>query len=211
MQITQMVVGPLGSNAYLLRDDEAPDGAVVDPGGDGDQIAARCRAEGLEPRLIIDTHGHMDHIQANEQLKAAFPQAQLCIGEGDAPMLTNGVKNLSILMGTSFRSPEADLLLADGQVLEFGGCRLEVLETPGHTPGSICLLAAGESPSQVFCGDLVFAGGVGRVDFPGGNMNDLLSSIRSRILTLPDETVLWPGHGPSTTVGRERRQNPFLQ
>jgi hydroxyacylglutathione hydrolase len=211
MQVIQMVVGPLQSNAYLLRDEETGEGVVVDPGGDGDAIAARCRNESIAPRLIVNTHGHMDHIEANRELKDAFPEARLCIGEADAPMLTNGVKNLSILMGMTFRSPAADVLLCDGDVLEFGACSLKVLATPGHTPGSICLLAAGESLAHVFCGDLVFAGGVGRVDFPGGNMNDLLHSIRSRILTLPDDTILWPGHGPDTTVGRERRRNPFLQ
>jgi glyoxylase-like metal-dependent hydrolase (beta-lactamase superfamily II) len=210
MRIIRMTVGPLQSNAYLLCD-EAGHGAVLDPGGDGESIAERCRSEGVVPSLIINTHGHMDHILANGELKTAFPDAKLCIGEDDAPMLTNGVKNLSILMGTTFRSPAADVLLADGQKIEFGGCRLAVISTPGHTPGSVCLLAEDESPGQVFCGDLIFAGGVGRVDFPGGNMNDLLNSIRLRILTLPDETILWPGHGPETTVGRERRHNPFLQ
>lgn len=191
MIVIRLEVGPLAANTYLLKDGEGRAGAVIDPGDEGDRIVRRCRQEGLEPRFIINTHGHIDHVGANEALKEAFPEAALCIGAGDAGRL-------------------ADVLLKDGQELTFGSVTLTVLATPGHTPGGICLLARDEEPPQLFCGDLVFREGVGRTDLPGGNSSELVSSIRQKVLTLPDETVLWPGHDEGTTVGHERLHNPFL-
>jgi glyoxylase-like metal-dependent hydrolase (beta-lactamase superfamily II) len=210
VRVIRLEVGPLASNAYLLRDDASPAGAVIDPGGDGDRIAARCRNEGIEPELIVNTHGHADHIAGNEAVKAEFPSALLAIGSEDAPMLTNGLKNLAVLLGASLRSPDADLLLEDGLELRFGSVVLKVIHTPGHTPGGVSLLADAEEPGQLFCGDLVFRESVGRADLPGGDFGVLLNSIRTRVLTLPDDTVIRPGHGPETTVGHERRYNPYL-
>ena len=209
--IVQLEVGPLGSNAYLLKDEAGGGGgAVIDPGAEGERIVERCRREGLTPAYVIDTHGHVDHTGANGPLKAAFPEARLCVGAADAPMLADPVASLAALLGAAADGPAPDLLLEDGQMLELGSVALEVLATPGHTPGSICLLARDEGPAQLFCGDLVFRDGVGRTDLPGGSRQQLEASIRRRVLTLPDETVLWPGHGEATTVGRERRSNPFL-
>lgn len=207
----RLQVGPLAANAYLLRDDDSRAGAVIDPGGEGDRIVERCRTEGLQPRLIINTHGHIDHIGANAALKEAFPQAALCIGAADAGRLANAVENLSALFGGSAGGPAADRLLEDGEELRFGSIVLTVLATPGHTPGGVCLLAGSEAPPQLFCGDLVFQGGVGRTDLPGGSWPQLAASIRRKVLTLSDETVLWPGHGEETTVGEERLHNPYLQ
>ncbi len=210
MIVVPLEVGPMAANAYLLRDETSADGAVIDPGGDGDRIVERCRAEGVEPRYIIDTHGHVDHIAANADLKAAFPEAQLCIGAGDAGRLTDPAANLSAMFGLPLDGPAADRLLADGDELRFGAVTLSVLAAPGHTPGGICLLAAQETPPQLFCGDLIFRRGVGRTDLPGGSWPDLVESIRERVFTLPDETVIWPGHGPATTVAEERIDNPFM-
>ena len=210
MIVVPIEVGPMAANAYLLRDETSADGAVIDPGGDGDRIVERCRAEGIEPRYIIDTHGHVDHIAANADLKAAFPEAQLCIGAGDAGQLTDPAANLSAVFGLLLDGPAADKLLADGDELRIGAVTLSVLAAPGHTPGGICLLAAQETPPQLFCGDLIFRRGVGRWDLPGGSRPDLMASIRERVFTLPDQTVLWPGHGPATTVAEERIDNPFM-
>jgi len=207
--VTRLEVGILGTNTYLLRGQDGPHGLIIDPGGDGPAIVARCRQEGLLPVYIVDTHAHVDHIGANAALKDTFPDAQLCIGRDDAERLTDPTASLAAMFGTLARSPAADRLLSEGDVIEFGASQLRVMETPGHTPGSICLLAEGEPP-QLFCGDLIFQGGVGRTDFPGGDMRQLMASIRDKVLVLPDETVLWPGHGPPSTVGRERHANPFL-
>ncbi len=210
MVIVALEVGPLLSNAYLLKDEGGEAGAVIDPGAEGERIVARCRSEGLVPHFIINTHGHIDHVGANAALKEAFPGAPLCIGARDADRLTDAAGNLADLFGVPATSRPADMLLEEGRELRFGSVVLQVVETPGHTPGGVCLLAADESPPQLFCGDLVFRLGVGRADLPGGSARELAASIRTRVLTLPDETVIWPGHGPKTTVGAERSENPYL-
>ena len=210
MLIVRLEVGPLCANAYLVKDEGSQEGVVIDPGAEGLRIVERCRQEGLEPRHIVDTHGHVDHVGANRALKEAFPDAQLCIGAGDASMLTDAVASLAVLFGGAECGPPADALLEDGQELQFGSSVLEVVATPGHTPGGICLRGDRAGEPQLFCGDLVFRGGVGRTDLPGGDAGQLMASIRRRVLTLPDRTVLWPGHGEPTTVGQERQYNPFL-
>jgi glyoxylase-like metal-dependent hydrolase (beta-lactamase superfamily II) len=210
VKVIRLEVGSFAANAYLLMDFESEAGAVIDPGGEGERIVETCRTEGLAPRFIINTHGHVDHISANAALKAAFPDALLCIGARDAARLQDPVANLAAVFGDPEACPEAELLLEDGQELTFGAVVLKAIETPGHTPGSICLLAGQEDPPQLFCGDLIFRQGVGRTDLPGGDWQALLDSIRSKVLTLPDQTVLWPGHGDMTTLGEERRENPFL-
>jgi glyoxylase-like metal-dependent hydrolase (beta-lactamase superfamily II) len=212
VKVIRLEVGPLASNAYIVRagGDEAAPGAVIDPGAEGGRIVARCREEKVEPRFIVNTHGHVDHVGADAAVKEAFPEALLCIGTGDAAMLADAGRNLSAFVGAALRAPAPDRELAEGDALEFAELKLKVLETPGHTPGGICLLADQEEPPQLFCGDLIFHQGVGRTDFPGGSWEELMASIRRKVLALPDETVLWPGHGPPTTVGAERGENPFL-
>ncbi len=205
-----MEVGALASNAYLVSDDGSPAGVVIDPGDEGDRIVGRCRKEGIQPAFIVDTHCHADHVGANAELKRAFPDAALCISAKDADGLARPTHNLAFLLGTALKGPAPDRLLAEGDVLQFGESALVVRETPGHTPGGICLLAESEGPPQMFCGDLIFRGGVGRVDFPGGDPDDLLASIRDKVFDLPDDTVLWCGHGPPSTVGFERRNNPYV-
>jgi hydroxyacylglutathione hydrolase len=208
--IVRLEVGLLCANAYLVRDEGSRAGVVIDPGAEGPRIVERCRREGLEPLYIVDTHGHVDHAGANGALKEAFPEAPVCIGSGDAPMLTDAAASLAALFGDPECGPPADVLLEDGQELRFGASVLRVVATPGHTPGGICLLGGPADEPQLFCGDLVFRGGVGRTDLPGGDGARLMASIRRRVLTLPDRTVLWPGHGEPTTVGQERTHNPFL-
>ncbi|MHC5033718.1 MAG: MBL fold metallo-hydrolase, partial [Planctomycetota bacterium] len=154
MRVIRLEVGSFATNAYLLRDGDSEAGAVIDPGGEGGRIVETCRAEGLAPQFIINTHGHVDHIGANRALKAAFPDAVLCIGARDAARLQDPVANLTAIFGDAEATFEAELLLEDGQELRFGAVALKVIETPGHTPGSISLLAGEEDPPQLFCGDL---------------------------------------------------------
>ncbi|MFO8007054.1 MAG: MBL fold metallo-hydrolase [Candidatus Brocadiia bacterium] len=209
MKVISLQVGPLATNAYLVVDEESGSGAVIDPGAEPERIAQRCRDEAMEVLFIVNTHAHADHVGGNEGLKREFPDAELCIGAGDAERLADEQANLSAAFGLRAGGAEPDRRLHEGDRLECGQVTLEVIETPGHTPGAISLLAREQEPPQLFCGDLLFRDGVGRTDFPGGDWSALVSSIRDKTLVLPEETVVWPGHGERTTVGRERRAKQF--
>ncbi len=213
MLIEAMVVGEIQANCYLVGDGKSNDIAVIDPGGDGPDIIARIEEKGYHPVYIIDTHGHIDHMWANADLKAAYPDAEILIHEDDAHMLTDAAANLSGFMGRSITSPPADRTLSEGDQLELGSLVFDIVHIPGHSPGGIALITKDEDSGKtvVFCGDAVFAYSIGRTDFPGGSYEKLISGIKQKLLTLPDDTVLYPGHGPATTVGTERRNNPFLQ
>ncbi len=210
MQIVRLVVGPLQTNAYLLKDEESGAGVILDPGGDAQRIVQRCRSAEMVPRFVVNTHAHVDHIGGNAAVMEAFQDAELCIGQGDAERLTRPADNLALAFGSSICSPEPDRLLRHGEELLFGRERLRVIETPGHTPGAISLLASAESPPRLFCGDLIFRRGVGRTDLPGGDREMLIETVRSKVFTLPDEAVICPGHGEETTVREERESNPFV-
>ncbi len=210
MIIKQITVGPLQANCYLLAEGSGKPAAIIDPGGDGPLINAVVERDKLQPVVIINTHGHIDHIAANSYLKKIYP-VPLLIHEDDAPGLSDPALNLSGIGFGNFSSPPPDRLLRDGDIIEVGALRLEVLHTPGHTPGGISLLFRRPYEQDlVFTGDTLFAGGVGRTDFPGGSMEDLLNSIRNKLLVLPEDTIVYPGHGPASTIGREKASNPFL-
>jgi len=243
MIIERLVVGPLETNAYLVACPATLEAVVIDPGGDGHRIVARIRDLALRPTWIVDTHGHADHIAANGEVKAAFPEARIAIHEADAELLARPDLNLSEAFGVPLHSPPPDVLLHHGEEFLLGppaegsparpgtgegrrddrpaapgntpvAIRFRVIAVPGHTPGGIALLArpsagAGDPP-VLFCGDALFAGSMGRSDLPGGSHAQLMQSVRERLLTLPPETVVYPGHGESTTVGREARTNPFF-
>jgi glyoxylase-like metal-dependent hydrolase (beta-lactamase superfamily II) len=206
MLLRQFVTGPLETNAYLVADRDTGEALVIDPGGDPAEILAFLAEERLTCRFIVNTHGHFDHISGNRALKSATG-ASLLVHEDDVPMLTEAVAHARLFMMRAENSPPPDLLLADQGEVRVGSVTLRVLHTPGHSPGGVTLVA----PGVAFCGDLVFHGSVGRTDLPGGSERMLLDSIRRHILTLPDDTVLYPGHGPDTTVGLEKRQNPFFR
>ncbi len=204
-RIWRWVTGLLENNVYLVADDGG-EAAIIDPGLDSEQILDWVRQKGLTLRWILITHGHFDHV-----FRAAFFAGQTgaaaAIGEGDADLLLH-MKDAAALWGFQADDPleRADRMLKDGDEIRVGALTLRVIATPGHSPGGICFTLDG----FVFVGDTIFAGAVGRTDIPGGSWEQLLSSIRDGILPLPDETVLYPGHGPATTVGQERATNPFV-
>jgi hydroxyacylglutathione hydrolase len=210
MRIDRLILGGFETNCYIVRRDEsAQECAVIDPGLDPDELLDFLVQRELRPVAVLLTHGHIDHIAGVAALRQQYPQIKLYIHKLDAPMLTNTQTNLSMLTGDTFTAPAADVLLEDGDTIEEAGVKLKVLHTPGHTPGGICLYA--EPEGILFAGDTLFADSVGRTDFPGGSMDQLLVSIQRKLLVLPDTTAVYPGHGMRTTLAREKRANPFLQ
>jgi glyoxylase-like metal-dependent hydrolase (beta-lactamase superfamily II) len=206
MLLHSFVTGPLETNTYLVAERATREAIVIDPGGDPGEILAFIAKERLRCRQIVNTHGHFDHVSGNRALRAATGAA-LLIHDADAPMLGQAAAQARFFMLQAENSPGPDAYLTDREELRVGGTLLRVVHTPGHSPGSVTLIG----PGMAFCGDLVFFGSVGRTDLPGGSERMLLDSIRRHILTLPDDTVLYPGHGPETTVGLEKRQNPFFR
>ncbi|MGA2152626.1 MAG: MBL fold metallo-hydrolase [Geobacteraceae bacterium] len=203
-----LVVGPLGVNCFILGCDETKEGVVVDPGGDSGKIIAAISRLGLRIPCVINTHGHFDHVGGNSKV-LEHTGAELLVHEADVRYLSRAAE-IAVKYGVATdNSPQPDRFLENGMILSFGNYRMEVLHTPGHTPGGCCLYLAGEG--MVITGDTLFADGVGRTDFPGGSHKALLESIRTRLLTLPDATRVYPGHGPSSTIGHERRHNPYIK
>ena len=193
MKIIAMEVGYIATNCYIVVNEETHHGVIIDPGGDAGRIMEAVQKENLTVDAIFLTHGHGDHIMALAEV-AEKTGAPVYISKEDAPMLTDPVGSLAAYIG-------------GGALKKAAGIKFKVLATPGHTPGGVCLLTDG----VVFCGDTVFAESIGRTDLPGGSYKQLLQSIKEKILPLDDDVKLLPGHGPATTVGWERRRNPFLQ
>lgn len=202
-----LVVGMLEVNCYILGDEATREAVVIDPGGNAPEILKTLRSENLHLKMIIDTHGHFDHVDANQPLKEATG-ATIAIHPADAAMLSQPSAEALFFTGGRVRTSEADILINEGEVLSFGKYQLKVLHTPGHTPGSISLVL--QSDPIVYVGDLLFAGSIGRTDFPGGSFEALIQSVREKIFPLGDHYLVMPGHGPATTVGQERRYNPFF-
>jgi hydroxyacylglutathione hydrolase len=202
-----IVVGPLGVNCSILGCESTGQGIVVDPGDDAERILAQVQQRGLTISAIINTHGHFDHVGANRQLTQATG-APLYIHQADAPMLERVAKTAAMYGLPGENSPPPDRLLEDGMLIEFGTHRLQVIHTPGHTQGGCCLYL--EAEDKLIAGDTLFADGVGRTDLPGGSHTQLVESIKTRLFTLPDQVQVYPGHGPTTTIGHEKRHNPYL-
>jgi len=203
-----LTVGPFQENCYVIGDEETLEGAVVDPGDEAVRIALAVEQTNLEIGRILITHAHIDHVGAVAALADEYACPVLLHREAE-PMLEQ-LPTQAMMMGLRFgKVPSVDHYLEDGQVLEVGGLKLEARYTPGHAPGHLAFYA--ESEAVVFAGDALFAGSVGRTDLFGGNMEVLMRSINERLMTLPDETQVFPGHGPQTTIADERRHNPFLQ
>jgi hydroxyacylglutathione hydrolase len=209
LQVQTIVSLPFEENTYVVWQEGRTDALVIDPGLEPDLILRFLREKRLEVAAVLNTHGHADHIGGNSAVKDAFPQAPIITGANEADMLTDANLNLSAPFGLPIVSPPADQLVREGDVLELAGIRLEVLDIPGHSPGHVVFVNRGE-PCQVFSGDVLFRGSVGRTDFPGGSADVLFQGIRTKLFLLPGETVLYPGHGPVTTIDHERHTNPFV-
>ena len=205
MILKKLTVGELDTNCYILGDYETKVGLVIDPGGEVDLIEKEINKLKLKVEYIVLTHGHGDHIAALSELKK-ITGAQVLIHQLDAEMLSEPEKNLSVFSLNPISAPGEDRLLKDGDKIRIGKIELEVLHTPGHTGGSISLF----TDKIVFTGDLIFYGSVGRTDRPGGSYQQLLRAIHEKILDKDDDTVIYPGHGPSTTIGDEKQNNPFI-
>lgn len=209
MKIDRLILGDFQSNSYVLRRDEsARDCLIVDTGLDARELMVFLAERQLTPAAVVLTHGHIDHIAGLDAIRQGYPEVKVYIHKLDAEMLTDPETNLSVLAGMTFGTAAAEVLLEDGDLVTEAGLTLEVIHTPGHTAGGICLYA--ESEGLVLVGDTLFADSIGRSDFPGGDGDLLIESIRNRLLDLPPETTVWPGHGMRTSIGREKRSNPFL-
>ena len=205
VSITCKVVGPLATNAYIVSCNETGKALIIDPGGDPDAIEAYISGENLEPVEIISTHGHSDHIAAVAHLKRTYGIGY-SLHEADREMVKLSVKEAPYWGMGPIEEPEIERTLAGGDTVRFGNASAGVLHTPGHSPGGISLLFDG----FVIVGDTLFNRSIGRTDLAGGSMEALLDSIREKLFVLPDETIVYCGHGPRTTIGEEKRGNPFL-
>ena len=210
IHVRRIVSAPFAENSFVARIAGRSDCLVVDPGLEPEQIVAYLAREQLTPSILLNTHGHADHIAGNAELKRRWPDCPLVIGRGDAPKLTDPVLNLSQAFGLPVTSPPADRLLDEGDLVEAAGFTLRVAEIPGHSIGHVVFVTEGQRPTLVFGGDVLMAGSTGRWDFPDGDGEQLLSGIRGKLFTLPDDTIVYPGHGQRTTIGEEKRSNPVL-
>jgi glyoxylase-like metal-dependent hydrolase (beta-lactamase superfamily II) len=202
--LQKLELGSFASNCYIVGDENSKDGIIIDPGDEGATIMKQVKALGLKIKVIVLTHSHIDHIGGLAEVKKATG-AEIAIHESEAPFLLKQPWRLDFMPPTP-PAPPADRLLKDGDVITVGKLKFKVLHTPGHTKGGICLLGDG----IVFSGDTLFNYSVGRADFPGSDYDQEMSSIRSKLMTLPDAAKVYPGHGPATTIGIERKGNPFI-
>lgn len=201
MIIKRVMAGVNAANCYIVFDEETREAVVLDPGGDADDIYKALKQFGATVKYIVLTHGHFDHTEGVEELKSIVG-APVAIGEEDNKMFLKGEKYYGPLPQGG-----ADILLKNGDTLKFGGHTMKVMSTPGHTPGGICLLVE----NDIFTGDTLFAGSIGRTDLAGGNYDTIMQSLKSKLMTLSDTVAVHPGHGPSSTIGRERLMNPFMR
>jgi hydroxyacylglutathione hydrolase len=207
--IETIISKPFDQNAYLVWRGDQREAVVIDPGFEIEPLLAEIGRRQLGIVAILATHGHADHIAGNFAMKQAFPDAPLWIGRNERALLLDPTLNMSAAFGVPFTSPDADRTVADGERIQIAGIEFEVREIPGHSPGSVVYICSELDPPIVFAGDVLFAGSIGRTDL-GGNLHQLLDGIQQKLLVLPDATVVYPGHGPATTIGHEKRTNPFL-
>jgi len=205
IEISKLVLGPIETNCYILVESGLGNAIVVDPADDGEGIADWLSRKNAQLRSIVLTHGHFDHIGGIRGLTQRFP-ADVCIHAMDGDMITDAGKNFSLFTGRPVENLPAHCFLTDGMKIALGKEGLRVAHTPGHTPGSVCLVGSG----FVLTGDTLFRNSVGRTDLPGASTDLLMDSIRNRLMVLDDATVVFSGHGDETTIGHERKRNPFL-
>lgn len=208
MKIMYMVLGPFMTNTYILYNEETMEGLVVDPSFSPEQYIKAIEEKKIHLTSIFLTHAHVDHMAGMNELRKAFPEARMYMDKRDRPFLRDPEKNLSYMFPTPTLVDDADVWVKDGDEIETSGYTFQVIDTSGHTPGGISFYLKKEG--IVFTGDSLFQGSIGRTDFPGGSMKELTGSIRKNLFTLPDSTVVLSGHGEQTTIGQEKRTNPFL-
>lgn len=206
MRMCKLIVGPVSTNCYIVSDENTKEALIIDPGAAAERIMDKVAENGFKVKAILLTHGHFDHISAVNELKNAY-RVDVYVGEEDADLMEDTGLNVSAMFGQPYIA-RADQTLRDGDVLELAGFTIKVLATPGHTKGGVCFYF--EEENVAFCGDTVFQQSVGRTDFPTGNARVLSESIQSKIVPLPEDLQLFPGHGDSTTVGYEKKYNPFF-
>lgn len=206
MIVKSLEVGPIMANCYILGCEKTKEAVVIDPGGDSDRILMTLAEKELKVKYIINTHGHFDHVGANKKMKEVTG-APIMIHAEDEPMLAQLDRAAASFGLSAENSPDADKNIGDGDEISFGKITLKVIHTPGHSKGGISLYTKG----YLFVGDTLFAGSIGRTDLPGGDYNTLISSIKEKLFVLPQETVVYTGHGPETTISREKKSNPFLR
>ena len=237
MIFEHLTVGPLQCNCFILGDEATREAIVIDPGDEADRILAQVNRHRLTVRTIVQTHAHFDHVGASGPLREATG-AEICLHRGDTFLYEHLAMQAQLFGVPVPKAAPVSRWYDHGEEVKAGGMKLGVIHTPGHTPGSVCLLldvgaranspqansplpphpgplvyhpSASDTPAVLFSGDTLFCGGIGRTDLWGGSYEQIMQSITSRLLSLPDETVVYPGHGPETTIGDERRTNPFVQ
>lgn len=208
MRVETLVLGEFQTNCYIVTCEGSKTALIVDAPEPAEPIIEHLEGSGLTADVVVMTHAHVDHIGGVSALVKAFGGLRTAASARAAGMLRRPTMNLSLFLARPVKYPAPDIQLEHGGTVSGGGCEFEVILLEGHAPGSVCLLSRGE-PAEIFTGDTLFAGGVGRTDLPGGNTEDLLGGIHRRIMTLSDDTIVYPGHGPRSTVGEER-SNPFL-
>lgn len=206
MIVEKLEVGPIMANCFIAGCEETKKCAIIDPGDEAERILAIVKKHGFEVAAIINTHGHFDHVGANAAVKRATG-APLMIHELDAPWLSLVAQSAANWGLSGEDSPQPDRLIAHDDTISVGNLTFTVIHTPGHSPGGVALFCG----KHLFVGDTLFSGSIGRTDLPKGDHNTLLTSIRERLYVLPDDVVVYTGHGPETTIGREKRSNPFVQ
>ncbi|MFA5577413.1 MAG: MBL fold metallo-hydrolase [Tissierellaceae bacterium] len=206
MKLLRLPVGIYSANCYIIFSEKTKDGIVIDPGGDAEDIIKLVEKNQINIKYILLTHGHGDHIGGLADIKKAI-DVPVGIHEGDREMLEDGNINLSSQMAMGSVEIQADILLKDKDVLEFGDERAEIIHTPGHTRGGICI----KLNDTIITGDTLFAGSIGRTDLPGGDYATIISSIKEKLMIYEDHVKIYPGHGLSSTIGNERLNNPFLK
>lgn len=209
MKIDYLILGAYQTNCYILRsDDSARDCLVIDPGLEAGDLIEFLDEQKLNPVAVLLTHGHIDHIAGVKELRSRFSEIKVYIHNLDAEMLTDPGINLSAISGSAFVTEAEYVAVKERDMIDLAGVKLLVLHTPGHTPGGISLYS--KETGVAFVGDTLFADSIGRTDFPGGSMSQLLNSVREKLFTLPEDTEVYPGHGPSTTIAAEKAHNPFF-